>query len=438
MTPIEAAPMVRLGFLRWSIVAFVLLLPFGIHAIWDYVEIHRLETWIDVIRSRHEPVTSREMQADAPSNGDAAVAARLYRAAAVLAPIAGMTNRFGPSAQEQQAIEADAWPPNLVDSLRAEVENGAEPLALLDRANTLTFMGLESGTSYNYRHAELMTLEQLASARTRLFAVEGRGDQAIVALLAELRLRRVLDAAGAPSFSATRAANVRIVVNHSRPSADSLGRLAIALRDDDRDDRLRVLWLRTRSAILDGGRFLDVRVLDGGAVATSGGIGASLMRPHLLGVLNDRIGTLGALVDRASLPWPSRIDAPAASAYADSTNGRNFQMSDTWQALGIATDTALTRCARVVVAVERYRFEHHGLPDRAESLVPALLDSPPVDPFSGGTLRYVRAADGYMVYSVGPDRIDNGGPVAGGPQTVQVYPGTPARSGDIGIRISHR
>lgn len=436
MTSTDAAPMVRPGFLRWSMVAFVLLLPFGIHAIWDYLEIHRLDTSIAAIRSRHEPVTSLEMQAAAPSTGDAALAARLYRAAAVLAPISGMTNRFGPSAPEQQAIGSDVWPPSVVNGLRAEVENGAEPLDLLDRANRLTFASLETGTGYNYRHSELMTLGQLASARTRLFAIEDRGDPAVAALLAELRLRRVLDAAGAPSLSATRSANVRIVANHAHPSADSLSRLAIALREDDRDDRLKVEWLRTRSTIFDGGRFLDVRVLNGGVV-TSGGIGTVLMRPYLLGELNDRIRTLGTLIDRASLAWPSRIEVPA-SAYANSTSGRSFRIADTWEARQVASDTALTRCARVAVAVERYRLEHHALPERAETLVPVLLDALPVDPFSGAPLRYVAGTDGYVAYSVGPDGVDDGGPAVVGGRTVQLRPGSPMGHGDIGIRISHR
>jgi hypothetical protein len=42
-------------------------------------------------------------------------------------------------------------------------------------------------------------------------------------------------------------------------------------------------------------------------------------------------------------------------------------------------------------------------------LVPALLNAVPIDPFDGQTLRYVRQANGFVIYSVGADRQDNGG-----------------------------
>lgn len=65
------------------------------------------------------------------------------------------------------------------------------------------------------------------------------------------------------------------------------------------------------------------------------------------------------------------------------------------------TDTAL--------AVERYRLEYGRLPERLEELVPAYLETLPLDPFDGESLRYQREDEGFTVYSIGSNTIDEGG-----------------------------
>jgi hypothetical protein len=70
---------------------------------------------------------------------------------------------------------------------------------------------------------------------------------------------------------------------------------------------------------------------------------------------------------------------------------------------------AQVRCALTAVAVERYQLAHHNWPKRLADLRPALLEKIPTDPYDGKPLRYRRLADGVVVYSIGPDRVDNGG-----------------------------
>jgi hypothetical protein len=76
---------------------------------------------------------------------------------------------------------------------------------------------------------------------------------------------------------------------------------------------------------------------------------------------------------------------------------------------------AQLRCAVVAVAAERYRLMHQSWPaSAAELLRSGLLASMPVDPFDGQPLRWRLLPDGLVVYSVGYDRVDNGGlPVRG-------------------------
>lgn len=63
-----------------------------------------------------------------------------------------------------------------------------------------------------------------------------------------------------------------------------------------------------------------------------------------------------------------------------------------------------------VLALQRYRAEIGAYPDDLKRLVEAgHLQEVPVDPFSDGSLVYRPVDDGFLLYSVGPDFVDDGG-----------------------------
>ena len=70
---------------------------------------------------------------------------------------------------------------------------------------------------------------------------------------------------------------------------------------------------------------------------------------------------------------------------------------------------AQLRCAITSVEIERFRNTNGTLPDSLDNLLPAFLNSVPIDPFDGQPLRYKKLAKGYVVYSVGEDGKDDGG-----------------------------
>jgi hypothetical protein len=74
-----------------------------------------------------------------------------------------------------------------------------------------------------------------------------------------------------------------------------------------------------------------------------------------------------------------------------------------------ARGEALLRVAATAVAVERFRLQHDRLPENLEQLAPEFLAAVPTDPFDGKPLRYVAGENGYTVYSIGRDGVDNGG-----------------------------
>ena len=75
-----------------------------------------------------------------------------------------------------------------------------------------------------------------------------------------------------------------------------------------------------------------------------------------------------------------------------------------------AVSIAYLRVTQTALAIERYRLAHHDrLPETLRETLPNSLDILPTDPFDGDVLRYKRLDQGFVVYSVGPDREDNGG-----------------------------
>jgi hypothetical protein len=110
-----------------------------------------------------------------------------------------------------------------------------------------------------------------------------------------------------------------------------------------------------------------------------------------------------------------------------------------WDAASLARREALDAVrfgtARVAVAVERYRHEHGDqLPGRLSDCS-ACLQPMPIDPYSGQPFKYAQRGSGYVVYSVGTNRQDDGG------RLVDVYPPNTAKdeaAPDLGILIEHQ
>jgi hypothetical protein len=68
--------------------------------------------------------------------------------------------------------------------------------------------------------------------------------------------------------------------------------------------------------------------------------------------------------------------------------------------------------ARIACALERYRLEHHDLPDSLEALRPQFMTKLPHDVIDGLLLRYRKNTDGtYVIYSIGWNERDDGGSV---------------------------
>ncbi|HOD82558.1 MAG: hypothetical protein BWX88_00929 [Planctomycetes bacterium ADurb.Bin126] len=69
--------------------------------------------------------------------------------------------------------------------------------------------------------------------------------------------------------------------------------------------------------------------------------------------------------------------------------------------------------ARLALALAAWRAEKGGYPETLSQLAPDYLKEVPIDLFTGRPLAYRREGDGYLLYSVGMNRRDDGGVVCG-------------------------
>jgi len=130
---------------------------------------------------------------------------------------------------------------------------------------------------------------------------------------------------------------------------------------------------------------------------------------------------------RRSLPWFEFLEAQAALPYYQSREAlrardRRLQESP-WYAymskfmlsnaeatfLKVAQIEAIMLADRAGLACRLYKNKSGGYPESLEALVPDLLKEVPIDPFTGKPLVYRRDGEGFIVYSLGSNRKDDGG-----------------------------
>ena len=68
-----------------------------------------------------------------------------------------------------------------------------------------------------------------------------------------------------------------------------------------------------------------------------------------------------------------------------------------------------TRAVLLAAALQLYRLEQGAYPPSLRALVPRYLEAIPLDPFDGALLRARPDGNGYVIWSAGPDGVDQGG-----------------------------
>lgn len=384
---------------------------------WDRVETYRLNRGIKAIAARGEPIDLSILDA-APATARQEEAAHLYADAAARAR--EMTQQDG----RLTRVDVDAVIGRLdVREIEASFRIDAPALQLLDRATPLPFAGFWDVVEVPQweNTAGLQSLAGLAALRADLQAYRGNGDAAAASLAAAVRVQRTLPELFPRNLLMVRqVGSLRVLLRHAAPSVASLESLQRAFADLPDEDGLEQELMRHRA------RLTDLR-LDGTQPFGLPAVLRFLFHPFLVRTLRVQIEQFPELMSIARQPWPDKI-GPWTAIAATTTGpaaGRNILrrtlVGPTVNMAALSASPMMAgqalagrRLAVTTLAVERYRRSHAGAPPAdLASLVPALLPAVPLDPFSGKPFIYRPSPDGYLLYGVDINRVDDGGKLYG-------------------------
>ena len=117
----------------------------------------------------------------------------------------------------------------------------------------------------------------------------------------------------------------------------------------------------------------------------------------------------GALRYAAEPYWTPEVPVDVDDALAEFWFGCSMRSMLGSCRMHIARAQALSRLAMVHLAAHAYWQDRGQRPDTLDGLVPDYLAEVPTDPFSGKPLRATMKDGQFVIYSVGPDRTDDGG-----------------------------
>ncbi len=392
------------------------------------------------------------------------------QAAAISNRIAAATAAGEPVTLEQlnriyevPAADQDAAPQYARAFAAARAADSKAPTALADKKEVLELLlqaaerpgcrypvELTHGQKALFHHlADIRRCAGLLRSEATNRAALRQTDAASKAILAGIRLARSLDqepvlisklveiAALDHAFDALEES-----LNQTAFSRAELSRLVLALGDAEPGVGFRRAMLGERANLIgvfqssDEGLAEAMAMSGGGATAPSF-LGSYRSAGHLEGDFAFALDLMSNLVVAVTLPFPEALDAAAGLQVPDAQAALQGKL--VFSALLLprpaqfvpkgAASVARIRVARTVLAVELYRGKHGGsLPETLAEVSAELSDGVPKDPFDGQPLRYRRAAaGGFVVWSVGPDRKNDGG---------AKEPSEGKAGGDLGVRIA--
>jgi hypothetical protein len=447
-----------------AIVLSVLLLPVVAFMVWSRIEAARLDRALDALEAREEPLDIAEFEPK-PATGEQREASHAYAQAMKVVGDQPMTSSETVAATK--AIEqlctspADSSRSEPVRVLRAIEDSFAPAFDALDRATRLDAAGWDEGDRPRRMSMEEMRpvkLARLNAIRIARLACTGHGDDAGDALLATLRLGRMIPLAFFSGNAVRSAHSLHVLLTFTSPDPLLLQKIQAqyetAADDQALEKRLRFQRAQWLYFMLPGvvsdlpPGFTEARM------SPLAGILMRLTRPmrdhRTVAELREFDDALAAVKE----PWPGRLGAATAVTekyrfiqsqsrrpgivermtrpFASHVAGVSLEGA----VMNVAESLARVRASVGAVAVARYSRGHDGaLPASLADLVPDYLSGPLIDPYSGKELKYRYDGRTYRVYSVGINRQDEGGRWDRSSDLQESRRGNPP---DIGIAVGNR
>jgi hypothetical protein len=114
------------------------------------------------------------------------------------------------------------------------------------------------------------------------------------------------------------------------------------------------------------------------------------------------------MVSLSRLPYPE--SAATKLTIPDDPFYKDMLMEFDKYSIKETSDRTFTSLLMASFALRAYRLDHGAYPHKLSDIVPGYLNAVPIDPFSANLpMQYRLKGASYVLYSVGPDGVDNGG-----------------------------
>ena len=420
---------IRLRYLL-GFVAGVLVSPFVAFWAWSAIESARLDRTLDALESRHEALDVAGFDPK-PTTDEQRQASHYYKQASML--MADLRPRW--LTETARLIEDFCGTSDPVTrtgrqaSLRSLEDRYRPALDLLDKATALDANGWDPKDQPDRTSIEANLPFELAGVngvRIARLACSGDGEAAGRALLASLRLRRVLFQWTTRPLQTSHALQLVLTSGASAPLLASLQReydaMLPTLDVEAGLEFARARWL----SVAQPGVFSDPPAwFVSRRITPFEAIGMKLTRPWRDHTTVSDLREFDEAIAAAHQPWPGKLDAlarfeqryprPRGRAnplmMALNVPGRHAVLNELQFWFPIRAEAVARTGASIgALAVARWRADHGGaLPPSLQSLVPVYISAPLLDPYSGAALLFRSDGGTYKVYSVGSNRRDDGG-----------------------------
>lgn len=410
---------VRRKRLAWALViALLLAVPAGRRAWWQ----SKLEKEIAAIEAEGFPTGLRNLGAYYPP-----VSAKEDAASVLKFATAPNFSNFGRNVNHQGDFQVVGIRPitnEVRAKLAATVSTNATALADFRKAAALNHAHVEhelGGMWWRYQH-ELFSFATVAWMQG-ILAVEttdfGLAHDCALTLLRYARLMRAQPHASAQAacqHALNRCTHLLERLFHAGGSDPKLlEAIASEVARLDAPDILKRGLIIQRALLIDRTRapFIDRFRPTGAVVGAVHGVIDAIGTRQKCALRLLEASRLG--IEAASLPVLERL--PRARELDRTAGSMGWILPDyVWQSFQMegafsvdASVIARINVLQTAIAVERSRLKTQNLPTELKELAPDFLAAVPVDPFSGAPISYSNNPTNIVVYSVGIDRIDQGG-----------------------------
>jgi len=445
----------------WRRIAMVLvvlaIVSLSVQMLASYIMKMRLDNKIAAIQKAGHPVYFEQLTSPAAAAMTDNAAAEVYISALGSLPTTEMDDLVKITDIYRSTIAAGAFdklPPDFHKPGVASILDKHRPcLGALDNAATLPMSHYDIGLQYSVPTC-IQSLGQirgaltLLSLRTMFLIGSKEYDRSAESIITMLKATRVFDTYPTMMVSSMKqyfiqlaCKDIRILLLQGKTTDSRIGELIIALTEAFNSGTIKGILLAEQVFQIESSRKLfskktaedllqkHISEMSKRVKVPKKSLRQIQLRSSVLKYFNE----MGNLIEASSKSTPELFEYLADQKKKMSVKSQ----SQITNAYGFVADSIMTsaivKSTALMLHIEKYRFSNGNVPNSLEDIAGDVDPLVMTDPYMGATMLYKKSETSYIIYSPGPDGIDNDGSVNA--QVSQVTGRVEKKPDDIGLKI---